>query len=309
MKKRVLLLYWTAFFIFCFSSVISAVDRTARSSVIFSSGLKPYRESWEGIKEFLEAEKVTLWAAEHNLKEKKPKEVFSKIRSERPDVVFTLGTRASKLAKEGLEDLPVVFSMVLDPGMIVGSNITGVSLDIPAGMKLKEVKRILPDVKRIGLIYSPGTISKYREISQVCQELDLQLITGKIDDRKDLPGALKEIAGQIDCFLMIPDPKIYFPRSVEYLLLESLRKRFPVVGLSRLYTKAGALLSFDCDYKDLGRQAGEIALRILDGENPADIQPQRPGKIKFSLNLLTAERLGIKIPSVIITEASEVFGK
>jgi len=109
--------------------------------------------------------------------------------------------------------------------------------------------------------------------------------------------------------LMIPDPKIYFPRSVEYLLLESLRKRFPVVGLSRLYTKAGALLSFDCDYKDLGRQAGEIALRILDGENPADIQPQRPGKIKFSLNLLTAERLGIKIPSVIITEASEVFGK
>ncbi|MBU0568050.1 hypothetical protein KJ693_07840, partial [bacterium] len=95
MKKRVLLLYWTAFFIFCFSSVISAVDRTARSSVIFSSGLKPYRESWEGIKEFLEAEKVVLWTAKYNLKEKKPEEILSQIRREKPDVVFTLGTRAS----------------------------------------------------------------------------------------------------------------------------------------------------------------------------------------------------------------------
>ncbi|MBU1486779.1 hypothetical protein KKH56_01845, partial [bacterium] len=77
MKKRVLLLYWAASLIFCFSSVISAADRAVRSSVIFSSDLKPYQESWEGIKEFLEAEKVTLWAAEHNLKEKKPEEVFS----------------------------------------------------------------------------------------------------------------------------------------------------------------------------------------------------------------------------------------
>ncbi|MBU1486777.1 ABC transporter substrate-binding protein, partial [bacterium] len=236
-------------------------------------------------------------------------EVFSKIRSERPDVVFTLGTRASKLAKEGLEYLPVVFSMVLDPGMIVGPNITGVSLDIPAGMKLKEVKRILPDIKRIGLIYSPGTISKYREISQVCRELDLQLITRKIDDRKDLPGALKGISRQIDCFLMIPDPKIYFPKSVEHLLLESLRRKFPVIGLSSFYTKAGALISFDCDYKDLGRQAGEITLKILDGEKPANIQPQKPRKIKFSLNLLAAQRLDIKIPSAIVEEASEVFGK
>ena len=305
MKKNFLLLCQTVSFVLYFSSVISAAPRVA-VSVIFSSDLKPYQESWQGFKAFLDEKGLGLWVSKHNLGETNPEEIFSKVRREKPDLVFALGTRASKLARERIKDVPVVFSMVLDPGMIVGPNISGVSLDIPAKMKLREVKRVLPNVKKIGLIYSSGTISQYREISQTCQELGFQLIARKIDAAKEFPRALKEIAGQADCFLMIPDPKIYFPRQVEHLLLESLRRKFPVVGLSSFYTKAGALISFDCDYKDLGRQAGEIALKIIDGENPADIQPQRPRKIKFSLNLLTAERLEIKIPSAIIKQASEV---
>lgn len=108
---------------------------------------------------------------------------------------------------------------------------------------------------------------------------------------------------------MIADTTLYLPQVTEYLLLESLRAKFPVIGLSSCYTKAGAVLSFDCDYKDLGRQAGEISLRILQGENPSNIPIARPEKIKFSLNLSAAERMNIKIPDSIIKQASEVFGK
>ncbi len=69
------------------------------------------------------------------------------------------------------------------------------------------------------------------------------------------------------------------------------------------------MLSFDCDYKDLGKQTGEVALRILNGEKPSDLQFVRPRKFVISLNLLIAKRLGIVIPSGIIQEASEVVGE
>jgi putative ABC transport system substrate-binding protein len=124
-----------------------------------------------------------------------------------------------------------------------------------------------------------------------------------------LPDAFKELWRQIDCFLIIPDSRVYSAKSVEYLLVEAFRKTIPVIGLSSSYTKAGALISFECDYEDLGEQAAEIALKILNGEDPAKIKYLGPKKINFSLNLLAAQRLDIKISSDVIKEAKEVFGE
>ncbi len=278
-------------------------------SVVFSSDIEAYQQAWSGFEKFLGEKKVSLWVSEYNLKEEEPVEVYSRINKERPDIVFTLGTKASKLAKEKIKDIPVVFCMVFNPKKIVDLNITGVSMEIPDEKKLQLIKRILPDGKNLGVIYSPISTLRYKKMSQTYRDFGLQLIGRKIDSGKELPEALEEISRQIDCFLMIPDSKIYFPKSVEYLLLESLRKKFPVVGLSSLYTKAGALFSFDCDYNDLGRQAAEITLKILNKEKPSNIKPAIPRKTNLSLNLIAAERMGIEIPSQIIKEASEVFGK
>jgi putative ABC transport system substrate-binding protein len=278
-------------------------------SVVFSSDFEAYQQAWSGFKKFLGEKKVPLWVSDYNFKKQEPAEVYSKINKEKPDVVVTLGSQASKLAKEKIKDIPVVFCMVFNPEKMVGLNITGVSMEIPAEIKIERIKKILPGAKKIGLIYSSESTVAYMEISRVCDQMGLKLITRMIDSEEGLPGALKDISSQIDCFLMIPDSKIYSPISIKHLLIQSLREEFPVIGLSSLYTKAGALFSFDCDYDDLGRQAAGITLRILNGEKPGDIAPSIPKKTKFSLNLATAERSGIEIPSQIIQEASEVFGK
>ena len=116
---------------------------------------------------------------------------------------------------------------------------------------------------------------------------------------------------RIDWFLMIPDTDIYFPKLVEHLLRESLKNKFPVIGLSSTYVEAGALVSFDCDYEDLGKQAAELALAsgMLEGEKQVNTRFVRPRKVKLSLNLLTADILGIKVPPEVIEQASPVFGK
>jgi putative ABC transport system substrate-binding protein len=306
MKKLSLLLV-----ILClvFSTVRCHASERVVVSVVFSSDIEAYQQAWSGFKEFLDEKKISLWASEYTLNQEKSEEVYSRINEEKPDVVITLGTKASKLAKERIKDTPVVFCMIFDPHKITALNITGVSVEIPTKTKLQGIKRILSHTKKIGLIYSPVLTPAYEEISLLCNSIGFELVRRKIDSEKEFPDALKDISHKIDCFLMIPDSKIYFPKSVEYLLLESLREKFPVVGLSSVYTKAGALFSFECDYNDLGRQAAKITLRILNGEKPAHIQPEMPKKINLSLNLITAKRMGIKVPSQIIKEASEVFGE
>lgn len=295
-------LYWT------FSTGMCFAVEQATVAVIFSSEIEQYQQAWEGFREFLEWKRVALRVSKYNLKEEQPDVICSKVNKKDPALVFTVGSAASKLAKEKIENIPILFCMVLDPKAVVGLNITGVSMDIPARMKLENIKRVLPDVQKIGLIYSSKLTKQYEEILQVSRESGFQIIGTEIASGKELHSALEEMSSQIDCFLMIPDSEIYFPQSVKYLLLESLRNKFKVVGLSSFYTKAGALISFDCDYRDLGRQAGKIAFRILNGENPNDIEPVPPEKIKISINLITAERLGVKISEEVIKEAI-VFGE
>ncbi|MBI4777924.1 ABC transporter substrate-binding protein [Candidatus Desantisbacteria bacterium] len=283
-------------------------DRQAAVAVILSSDIAPYQQTCQGFEGFFKQRQIALQIYKYNLKHQNTEIIYSQIEKQKPDIIITLGSNALKSVRQRITHIPVVFSLVLNPKELAGSNITGVSLNISGRMQLRKIKMFLPWVKKIGMIYSPDTIQMYNEMLQACKESDCRLISREISQGEDISKALKGIS-KIDCFLMTPDPDIYFPKTVEYLLIEGLKEKFPVIGLSSYYTRAGALISFECDYQDIGAQTGEIALSILNGQSPDAISIAEPQKIRFSLNLWTAKRLGLEIPEAIIKQASEVFGK
>ncbi len=285
-----------------------AVDR-ALVSVIYSSDIEPYMQSWAGFKEYFKEKNVALWFTEYFLQANNQQNIVDQVIAEKPDLIFAIGTRAAKLAENSFKTKPIVYSMVLNPEKLTSANVAGVLLDVPVKMQIEALQKVFPEGKKIGVIYSSDSTSRVAELNQACTELGVQLVKQKVNDEKELPAVLADITWQINCLLMIPDVKIYFPQSVKYLLLESLRQKFPVIGLSKYHSKSGALLSIDCDYVDLGRQAGEVALRILNGEKPADIKPVKPRKTSFSLNLSTAARLDVKFAPEIIKKSNNVFGE
>lgn len=302
-------LYIILCLILCSTQSFASAGERVSIATIFSSELEPYKQALDGLKNYFSEKNVSLELTLYSLKKKKPDLVIQQISQEKPDVVYSIGTNALRFAQQRIIDTPVVFSMVLNPGKITKTNITGVSLNIPVKVKLRNIKQILPFVKRIGMIYSPKFLHLYMDASKACSEMGFQLVSKLINSKSEIAGAIKEISKQIDCFLVIPDTEIYIPQLISNLILEGLRSNFPVIGLSVFHTKAGALLSFEGDYHDIGSQAGEIALEIHNGEQSVYSQLVKPRKTRFSLNLLVAERLNISLPSKVIKEASEVFGK
>ncbi|MCB4792815.1 MAG: ABC transporter substrate-binding protein [Elusimicrobia bacterium] len=288
------------------TSLCFGVNRVS-VSVIFSSDEKPYQEAWEGFKKYFDEKKIALLSFEHHLKEEPPELICSKISREKSDIVLAIGTRALNLAKEKIKNIPVVFSMSLEDEKDTGQNIAGVSINISPKIKLEKAVKIFPGTKKIGFIYSTKESGEYKKISETCTELGLELISKEVSSVKDFPRALKELSWQIDCFLMVPDSSIYFAESVKYLLSDSFEKRYMVIGLSSPYTKAGALFSLDCDFNDIGRQSGEIALKIAEGEKPGTIPLAFPRKTRLSLNLIAAKKIGIKLSGDMPKYASEVF--
>ncbi|MEH6382854.1 MAG: ABC transporter substrate binding protein, partial [Dietzia cercidiphylli] len=60
------------------------------------------------------------------------------------------------------------------------------------------------------------------------------------------------------------------------------------------------------DYTELGRQTGEMALRILrDGEDPATMPVETAAEFTYVVNEDAAERQGVTIPEDILAEAEK----
>lgn len=307
MRKRAVLRY-AVFMAICLAPWrLSAGPGNAAISIITSYSIEQHKEAIDGFKNMFRANKVPAAFFKHTLEKAGEEKIREEIRREKPDVIFAVGSNAAEFATAGFPDIPVVFCLVLEPEKLISSSATGITMDIAPEAKLETAKKLIPGITAIGMFYSAGTRPEHKRVSAAGRPLNLKVFAAEINPRTETAEALKNLASRIDCFLMIPDSEIFFMKSVENLFFESLKNRIPVIGLSSSFTRAGALFSLECDYADIGRQAGETTLRILGGKKPSEIPLRSPAKTALSINMTVARRLGIYIGPEIRESAQEIF--
>jgi putative ABC transport system substrate-binding protein len=68
----------------------------------------------------------------------------------------------------------------------------------------------------------------------------------------------------------------------------------------------GALVSFGVDLSNVGRQAARLADQILQGQSPAEL-PVEQAEFSLTINLKTAEAIGLEIPDEILSQAGRLI--
>jgi putative ABC transport system substrate-binding protein len=237
------------------------------------------------------------------------------MRSLKPDVLLTIGSSATQVARDNFPQTPIVFSSVMYPVMsgfvksmnAPGGNLTGASLTVSADIQFKYFRRIVPGLKKLGILYSDYTASLIPPAKVVAAELGITLIAIPVNDDKKLPMALDSVLNVCDGVWSIADPNLFSPQSTQYILLHAIHANKPFMGFSRNVVESGALFALDFDYKAIGRQAGTSVSQIIRGARPAEIPVSTPDVIWFHYNELTAKHLRINIPADLIAVAKEVY--
>lgn len=311
-------------FIFCvgiFSSPLNfAYAENFAIVIVTSRQIKPYNLSLEGVIEALAErgykDNKNLHIVYYYTMGKKKVDIIKEVKDEKPDLILTIGTEATKLIHEGIDDIPVVFSLVLHPVKhkfvksmeSSGNNFTGASMDVSVETQFAMLKMAVPSIEKIGVLYNPEVTGELiEEAKQAALKTGRELITYIINTRQDVPEGARHLVGKVDLLWMAPDVTVITKESRRFILELMLKEKIPCLGYSNAVVKAGALLAVDCDYKDIGRQAGELACSILIGSKPCELPVTVPRELLIAINLKSAEWLGIEVPADILKKASKVF--
>ena len=285
------------------TSFASATD----IAVIISQDLKPYQDALIGFNDIIDAS-ISKYNMEGDIN--KGHNITNEIKSRKPDLILALGTKAAMIAGEDIKDIPIIYCLVSRPAKygLMGNNITGVSLNISIETQFEAIKSVLPDKKKIGVIYDPDVSEEaVDEAKHIAMELGFVLKTFTVHSEKEIPNIMRSIEGNIDVLWMVMDETVINKNSLEYIILFSINNKIPVMGLSNRFVQKGALFSLFSDYYDLGHQAGELVEQILRGTSPNKLPVAFPQKTKLALNLKTASLIGIKISPDIIERADKIY--
>ena len=297
---------WVCVLIGVTQGVLGAEERQV--SVVLSRSIPPYLEALEGAQEVLHD--AGIQAADVHDVNGDPKEgvrIAVELTKRHPDVVLTVGTEATQLISARTPGVPVIFSMVVHAETLMSANpsLAGASMEVAPQEQLRWLTKLLPNATRIGLLYTPslhepGVIERYR---RAAHELGVDLVVEAVHDVTEVPLHLRTLLPTIHAFWLIPDETLLAPETARHIMLETLRGRVPVLAPSWAFVEEGALVAVACDYHDVGRQTGELAVRVLRREPLGSDRVLEARLAHLYLNMRIAKALGIPVPPELVAHA------
>ena len=244
--------------------------------------------------------------------------IARKFVADKVDLVFAIGTPPLQAAVEAApETMPVVFALASDPwGAGAGAsmtehlpNVTGVVNTNPVDAELALIKEILPDVQRVALIYNAGEPnSRYeaRLLKEAAATVGLEVIEQTVAGPNEVLQAAQVLASQgVQAFSRIAG---YATGSAyESIVKVGEENGIPVFSIDPSDIERGALAAIGWGYYEEGYTAGQLAVRVMKGESPADIPFQLPDRERLSVNLKAAETYGVTVPEAVVERADKVI--
>jgi len=239
--------------------------------------------------------------------------------AEKPDVIVVGGTAVAVAAKNATSTIPIVVAGagdLVEAGLIKsfmypGGNVTGVarlSADF-FGDRLKLIKEILPKASQVTALSNPNNPGHSRnlkdaELGARSSGLRFQSVAAKTAN--ELDGAVSAAAKEGASALFVMTDAT-FNSQVARIANLTIKHRLPAVYDRTDFVDAGGLLSYGVNLPDLSRRAAEYVDQILKGKKPGDLTLVQPTKFDLSVNLKTAEQIGVTIPPGVVKRAVKVI--
>ncbi len=248
------------------------------------------------------------------------RELAKKFVQQKVNVIVATGNVETDIAKEIAQDIPIVFMPASDPitaGFVKsfvrpGANLTGIALirDFDFyGKQLEVFKEVIPSLTRVAVLYDArGDQSVYskgfEQIKKVASNLAIAVRDLPVRDIHGAERVMASLSKKTADGVFVVCSSL-FGSGPESIIDAAIRKKLPLFGCD--WAKQGALVSLALDFYQIGRRGSWYVDQILNGAKPAELPVEVPLKYELSVNLETANKIGIQILPEVLQQADRVF--
>ncbi|GAA3092306.1 ABC transporter substrate-binding protein [Rhizobium viscosum] len=233
-----------------------------------------------------------------------------------PNVIVPISTPSAQAVVSATRDIPVVFTAVSDPlgAQLVknmdkpGGNVTGLSDMSPVGEHIALIKEILPDVKTIGYLYNSGeanSVSLLAALKAEAEKAGITIVESAATKSAEVQGAARALVGRADAIYIPTDNTII--SALEGAVAVAEESKLPLFTADTDSVSRGSIAALGFNYYDVGKQTGEIVVRVLKGENPGDIAVKTAAGSDLVINKAAAAKMGVTLPESVVSRANKVI--
>ena len=161
--------------------------------------------------------------------------------------------------------------------------------DPPLARQLRLTRLLLPQARRIGVLYGEQSRFLLDELRQAAQPLGLEIVAQDWPDLRD-SRPLQHLLGNSDVLLAIDDPDLYNSKTAKNVLLSSYGRQLALIGPNVGFVRAGALASTYSDQDDWLA----VLDRLLDQSPARWPRSLYPSHFGVSGNQQVARALGLE---------------
>ena len=239
-------------------------------------------------------------------------QIGTQVVSDGYDAIIPIATLAAQCMATAAESTktPVIYAAISDPAAADLTDIdyvTGTSDALPVAAQLATIRSMLPDAKKIGILYTTSEVNSLSTIEtykSLAPDYGFEIVESGISTAADIPLALDALLGKVDCLTNLTDNTVV--SALALVLDKANAAGKPVFGSEIEQVKLGCVAAEGLDYVALGRQTGLMAAKVLKGEVKAsDMAYEVISDPSLYVNAEALARFGITLSDDLAARAIE----
>jgi putative ABC transport system substrate-binding protein len=235
---------------------------------------------------------------------------------EAPTVIVPIATPSAQAVVAATRDINVVFTAVSDPlgAQLVkdmekpGANVTGISDMSPVADHIALIKEVTPGAKSVGFVYNTAEANSVSTLELLKVEADkagLTIVESVATKSSEVQGATRALIGRADVIYIPTDNTIV--SAFEAAAGVAIESKVPLYAADTDSVARGAVAALGFNYFDVGKQTGEVVVRVLKGEKPGDIPVRIATGSNLVINKGVAGKIGLELPQAVVSRATQVI--
>lgn len=236
--------------------------------------------------------------------------IASKLVGDGDDLIYVIATPAAQAVAAATSDIPIVGSAITDyaaSGLVAdndkpGGNLTGTSDMNPVDDQIAMLQKVLPNAKHVGMLYCTAESNSQLQVEMAeaaCDKAGLTHDRYTVSSSNEVQSVVESMVGKVDAGYTPTDNTIAAAAAQVGQIAKEGKLPF-ITGEENMCMGMG-ICTLSIDYKELGKMAGQMAIKILKGEDtPANmaIETETGDQLKVVKNEEMAEALGIDLSAL-----------